>query len=325
MKLWHRLVVCCFLTVGSTGLTGCRAAFRPWVRSEPVPIVFQQPPSLPELIQVVNANTDAVRQLQTPSAYLRLNGMTSLQADIAVDRPRRFRLRGALSSLTGKEVDIGSNNDVFWMWVKRQRPRAMYFARHNEFDRSSIAQSIPVRPNWLVEAMGLVQLDPNGRHEGPTAAGPNRIKVRSWIPGPQGQLVRDMIIHEKAGWILEQHVYDSAGNLIASVKAKDHRSYKEHGATLPHKLDIQLTMAQFGNVAFQLQIDRYTINYLMGEEEFLWKMPEYKGFPLVDLSRQSLRSGKRQSPEVLGQRYSRTPDYRVGGYAPRVRGYRDRR
>ena len=316
----QKLATCCLMLLCLLS-SGCHL-FGPRRPKQTIPVIFQDTPSAQDIIQVVNKNTLAVRQLQAPSASLKFEGVPTLTADLALERPRRFRLRGSVSSLTGREVDIGSNNEHFWLWVKRQRPKAFYFARHDEFSRSEIARTLPVRPNWLVEALGLVELDPNGRHEGPSPAGPNRLLIRSWIPTQEGTLVRDLVVHDKAGWVMAQHVYDSRGKLLASVKADDHRIYKEHDATLPHKLDIKLSTPQFGSVEFQLRVDNYTINYLLGEEEFLWKMPNYRGFPLVDLSRQRLRSGRRDNPEMLGrQRYSRVPDYRMSR-VPRVRGMR---
>ena len=48
-----------------------------------------------------------------------------LRASVAFQRPRRFRLR-ADTGLTGTELDLGSNDDLFWFWVRREQPPAMY-------------------------------------------------------------------------------------------------------------------------------------------------------------------------------------------------------
>ena len=45
--------------------------------------------------------------------------------------PRRVRLQ-AETSATGPEVDLGSNEEVFWFWVNRNEPPAVYFDRHSQ-------------------------------------------------------------------------------------------------------------------------------------------------------------------------------------------------
>ena len=44
-------------------------------------------------------------------------------ADIAFQRPRSFRLVGA--KFIGPEVDLGSNDELLWFWVKRAQPPAL--------------------------------------------------------------------------------------------------------------------------------------------------------------------------------------------------------
>ena len=37
---------------------------------------------------------------------------------------------------------------------------------------------MPVGPDWLIEAIGFVQLDPGGQHEGPIARSDQNIEIR---------------------------------------------------------------------------------------------------------------------------------------------------
>ena len=80
--------------------------------------------------------------------------------------PKRFRLR-AETGITGPELDLGSNDEVYWMWVKRADRPAVYWGRHDQFYQSAARDLLPVPPDWLIEALGVVQLDPTGQHEGP--------------------------------------------------------------------------------------------------------------------------------------------------------------
>ena len=66
-------------------------------RSSPMPggkIVFAELPELDEVIRVVNANTAPVQRLEARGATIRVSAMsTALWADLALERPRRVRMR----------------------------------------------------------------------------------------------------------------------------------------------------------------------------------------------------------------------------------------
>ena len=95
------------------------------------------------------------------------------RANIALERPRRFRLR-ADTMITGPEVDLGSNDELFWFWVRRSPEPAVYFCRHDQFSSSVARQVLPVEPEWLIDALGVATLDPAGDHSGPVAVGQGR-------------------------------------------------------------------------------------------------------------------------------------------------------
>ena len=102
-------------------VTGCHV--RPyWLRSPQAdlpPEAFAGPPTLENVIYVVNANTQRVQRLQTENATLRVEGIPALRANLAYEQPRSFRLLAQLSQFTGRELDIGSNDELFWFWVRK--------------------------------------------------------------------------------------------------------------------------------------------------------------------------------------------------------------
>ena len=76
-----------------------------------------------------------------------------LQADLAFERPRNFRFQAQLSRFTGRELDMGSNADLFWFFLRQDEQPAVYYARHDEFASSPTRDLIPVEPNRLIEAI----------------------------------------------------------------------------------------------------------------------------------------------------------------------------
>lgn len=114
------------LTLFGSG-SGCRfMQKRPTL--EPTPIVFMQvPTTIDQVAMAVNANTQRVQSLQSRDARLHLRGLPGISLDMAYEQPRRFRLRAG-TGFTGQELDIGSNDELFWFWAKQNPQPAIYFA-----------------------------------------------------------------------------------------------------------------------------------------------------------------------------------------------------
>src|SRR4051812_45296516 len=127
---------------------------------EPTPMVFTQAPTAFEQIAAaVNANTQRVQTLQARDARLHIRGLPGISLDMAYEQPRRFRLRAG-TGITGQELDLGSNDELFWFWAKQNPQPAIYFARHDAFAQSPSRNLVPIEPLWIVDALGLPQFDP---------------------------------------------------------------------------------------------------------------------------------------------------------------------
>jgi hypothetical protein len=265
---------------------GCQ--LRPaWLRpnkAELPPQAFAASPTLDEITFAVNANTDRIQQLQTESATLKAEGMPALKADLAYARPNRFRLRAELFQFTGRELDLGSNEEVFWFWARRDTQPAIYFARHRQYATSHARDLIPVEPSRLLDSLGLIRFDPADRHDQPVARDDGRIEVRSYLPTPRGDLTRVVLIDGKYGWVLEQHLYDANGQLLLSAQASKFRFYPMDGVSLPHHIEVQVTPGQPSQMAFEVDVNGYLINRLYGEPTELWSLPNIEGYPLVDIA-----------------------------------------
>lgn len=264
------------------------------------PVAFTQPPTLDQLAATINNNTRRVQQLQATGASLRISGFPSLRTSLALERPMRFRMRAGLG-LTGTELDLGSNEDVFWMWAKRSEPPTTYFARHAEYDAGAARAILPVPPQWLIEALGLVEIRPDGNWAGPRPLNSGRVEIRGRINTPSGPLIKVLVVDDRRGLILEQHVYDNSGQLLATALASQHQFEPDYQVTLPRQVDIQLPPAQ---LAFTLEVDGYRINEANGDSMQLWTMPQVPGSQLVPLAATSRNASPRSQPVVRGQRES---------------------
>lgn len=244
------------------------------------PLVFNGVPSLEEVIQKVNSQTSRIHSLQALDAKLSVPGLPGLRATVAFERPHRFRLR-AETALTGPELDLGSNDNLFWLWAKRNEPPAVYFCDHNKFDHNNTRHIFPVDPIWLVSAMGIVYLDPSGRHSGPYTVHPGQLEIRSLKATPQGDLQKITILDDRTGWVLEQHLYDSQGQLLATTKTSQHQYDAVTDSSLPRHIEVQLPTAE---LTFAIDVSQFVVNSLQDDPMQLWTMPQPAGVPLKDLS-----------------------------------------
>jgi len=250
--------------------SGCRS--HSWLRrnaGDPPPIAFSALPSPTEAVSAVNANTARVQSLQTHGATISIPGAPSVGADIAVERPRRLRLR-AKTQLLGPELDLGSNDELFWLWAARMPDSSVFYARHDQFASSKARQVLAVEPTWLIEAIGLVQIDPASVLEGPFADGGDRIKLRTTLSTGGGQYTRLLILHKHYAWVLEQHVYDERGQLIASARNSGHEYYTIDGISLPKRITVEVPQSM---LKLQLDVDRWSINQPLSEGAATFDLP----------------------------------------------------
>ena len=188
---------------------------------------------------------------------------------------------------------------------------------------SAARQMLPIQPQWLVEAFGLVQLDPAGMHEGPYQRSTGQLEIRSRIASPDGDLTKVLVMHDRFGWIQEQHWYDPRGQLIASVFASQHQYEPAAGVSLPHVIDVRLPPPA---LSLRINVQTYAVNQLYADPAQLWAMPAFEGYPQIDLAAaapQSLPSPSAPpaypAPAVPPNAFPQT------GYRLNYRGYTARR
>jgi len=265
---------------------------------EPLPPpAFERPPTLEEVISAVNRNTAAVNSLSSDTVTLRVEGpdlltkaIPPLRGNLAWEAPHNFRLTARLSSLTGTEVDIGSNPELFWIWSRwleppPGQPPAIFYARHDEFAHSPLRQLAPIEPRQIVEALGLTHLPPDARYQGPNRLGNGLVEITMTTESPQGQLTRTLLVHEQYGWVEQQHLTGADGQPIASMTGSRHRYYAEAGAVLPLHMEIQLANP---NLKLIVDVADYQLNAMYGDPVRRWTMPRMDGYQALDIGRAAL-------------------------------------
>jgi len=247
--------------------------------------VLPQNPTLEQILAAVNGNSRQIQSFGTNRATISGPGLPSLRASVFFQRPQRFRLR-ADTTLTGPELDLGSNDDLFWIWVRRNQPPALLYCRHEQYPQSQARRTMGVEPQWLVEALGIAEFDPALPHQGPYPLPGGRYQIRTIRETPDGPNTKITIIDGAQALVLEQHLLDAQGQLVASAVASQHRRDPLTMLVLPRVVDIRWPKAE---LTIRVDLGAAEVNRLSADTTELWTMPTYQGFPPVDLCDPSLR------------------------------------
>jgi hypothetical protein len=245
--------------------------------TNPLPRVLPPSPTLEQVIDVVNKNSSQIRSFSTNRASISGKGFPSLTADIAFERPQEFRLRAGTSF--GQELDLGSNDELFWFWVKRSQTPGVFYCRHDQFAASQARQMTPFEPQWLIEALGVVEFDrglPNKLKILPN----DRLSIDTFRNTPEGPVAKVTILDGSQGWILEQHLFDARGRLMARSITSGHRVDPLSGLVMPTVVQIDCPS---GQMSMRIDLGNVEINRLSADRTALWSMPNYPNAPAIDM------------------------------------------
>jgi hypothetical protein len=142
---------------------------------------------------------------------------------------------------------------------------------------------LTIEPPWLIDALGIVEIDPATILEGPIKAGDDRVELKTTMQASAGQFTRLVQIHDKHGYVLEQHLYDQRGQLVASARNSQHEYYHLDGVTLPKRIEVQVPQ---GQMQFQLDISQWSINQAPPEGQAVFELPrsQLSQYKFVDLA-----------------------------------------
>ena len=262
---------------GGLALAGCRTTARkpvdPW-RGARLPKQI----TTHELVQHVNRTAEQLGSWRCNDVKVKLGRVPMpVSARMAVSSPRNFRLQ--VGALTAELADIGSNADRMWFWLRQGGAfgDSVCTVRHAEFadaQRLCTANgvSMPFQPDWLLEVLGVVPIDPNAvtLDRDPSNAGIYWLTGRQ-VGGDGRQTTRVVSIDAGRGHVLAHMLFETdSGRPLAKAELNDYRRCQETGLVLPHK--ITLDWPEGGVQHMTLNLGRIDVN--PGLPEQLWVMPK---------------------------------------------------
>ncbi len=263
------------------------------------PLVFQQAPTTAQLAEVIN-RTDQITKLQSNSATIQLLTMSAiprLNANIAIERPKRISIRASIPFLPTDGLNLGSNEQFYWMRIPEGTGTSLYFAPHSEQLGSYRSDLLSVEPLWLIDALGLARIDLSIPHTEPVPRSDGLLEIRSAaiVGGNVGQRV--LLIDAQTGVIKNQSLLGGDGQPRAVAEASQFEYFPIGQYSLPHRVRLSL---QAGGQPMEMQIDisDWKINQLLTEDPNLFAMPDNASDRKINVSSASATSPLNAPPRL---------------------------
>lgn len=232
-------------------------------------------PPIEEVVEHLNQNTDRIQSWQAKKVKIRVDKF-SFSGMMAVEKDRRLRLQ--VSSLRGKEVDLGSNDERFWVWAREMDP-GFVTCKHENMDAARHQMGIPFEPAWLMQTLGVAPLPTTGvtietdpEHE--------QARLIEHIVTAHGLPLRRVVLVDlKKGIVLEHSLYNNNAIRIALAKLSDHRLDHASGAVLAHQIVLDWPQ---NRMTMTMELGEVQINPTSIPLE-CWDLPEIPNTQVVHL------------------------------------------
>jgi hypothetical protein len=243
-------------------------------------------PTAADLVAYVNANASRIQSLECRDVDLdcsqRLQSF-GLRGPLACQKPRDFRMNARVGGNT--EVDLGSNDHEFWYWIRRADPPYLFHCSHEDFARGLARMPFPFQPDWIMEALGMAELDPNKEYK--LVAHPGRFELVENATSPQGQPVRKVIVFNRAPSSVQVTAYllqDAKGNEICSAHVTETQMDRASGAVIPRRIQLSWPAE---HVKLKMKLDDVLVNQPIdaNRKATLFARPNLRDVRSYDLAR----------------------------------------
>lgn len=169
-------------------------------------------PTAQQVVAHLNQQASLIKALEAQDLTISVNegGLNSYTARgwLFYQKPRNFRLQA--EALRSTEADLGSNDNEFWFWFKRNKPPALFHCAYSEFAKAKNL-NLPVHPDWVAEALGVQELSATDGYQ-LRALGQQSVELICQTTSPQGQVYfKSLVLATKgplAGRVIQQKLVE---------------------------------------------------------------------------------------------------------------------
>ncbi len=241
---------------------------------------------LPDLVAHLNRNIEQIHAWRCQSVGIKMQGNSVLfpavNATLAVEAPRNFRLQASMPIGGNDLADLGSNDERFWFWMRPEdeAENAILTARHDCLAEAQRSLPMPFEPEWLIEALGVIPLEESEIDFEKSPNNPQHVFFRRKRTTPDGSSVELVSTVDTChGVIVDHSLSDQAGNMLALARLREHERNGKSGPVLPHIVELNWPQA---NMGIKLTMGAIEVNpATLSRKQFA--MPEIANCPVHDI------------------------------------------
>lgn len=235
-------------------------------------------------------------------------GMAGIETkgEIAVAAPRNLRLNVFQPVSKNLVMDLGSNDEQFWLWSQEEKQQVMT-CRHDDFAMAltELNMPLPFHPDWMMEVFGVIPLDPSEfRMERPFSGSPIADLIADRY-GPSGEPVQRVIrIDSCHGYVMEHQLRRNDGSTIARAILYNH--YRDPATQLTIAKKVRIDWPDIDGFIV-LTFSDINVNPTVSDDSPKWTMPSPPGSQVVDLG-DLARSRRRPNTKAVAEGGAIPPD-----------------
>lgn len=241
----------------------------------------------------------------------------TLEGDLYCAKPRQFRLRAGLKMAAG-QLDIGSNDQYFWMYIKQAPDPNFVYCNHQDLATGRAQLPIPFDTEWVLQALGMTTYDPALKYTVEVRNKEREYALICETKTPQGVPVRKITVlaGDRGGssdpWVKKHVVIDLRSNVtIASAEIKrakpvslgtDPQTGLPQTIQIPTEILLTFNGPDNQKMKFEMRLDKETVNAPTDPQKqaYLFTLPKIQGTNPINLA------DYRVNPTARGQAPTRS-------------------
>jgi hypothetical protein len=267
-----------------TPAAGCNLLpiFSPGGRDNIARPVATRTPDATALVKYMNDNAALVQAVRCNRVAIDCKqGRQSIGLDglLICQKPKNFRLKAQV--LGSPAVDIGSNSEEFWYWIKEGKPPYVFHCSYADLGTGRVELPFPFQPDMLVAALGIAEYDPAGKYEVRPAPSGKYLELIETTRSSQGEPVHRVTVFAShqvpAGQpqVLAHVLRDSKGKLICQANIHAVQVERTTRVPLPTKVtlewpaqELKMTLSMSDLQPVNLQPEQSARMFSRGELEY---------------------------------------------------------
>lgn len=242
---------------------------------------FTTPTNAADLVTHLNRNTQPIQSVETDNLDITVtqNGQPfGLNGKLAYQKERNFRM--IASAISSTEADLGSNDQEFWFYMKRNDPPDLFFCSYNELSQAQI--KLPIQPDWVAEALCVQNLNPQ-EYEMRELRNGAYFELIKRVNHQGEQLYKGVLVATSgpnAGRVVMHRLFRAKGPEVWRAEMLEYQLEKDVGAfAIPYHVKITCPEQ---NVTIEMKLKNCKVNQLAAGPQ-LFQRPQ--GYNARDIAR----------------------------------------